>query len=229
MKNLVSIGKNYPSNKNKSGFLLIYENYFKKLRLKKINILEIGIDKGDSLRIWRDYFPNANICGVDIKKKNFKIKGVDFFIGDQSNNFFLKTVIDKYKFFDIIIDDGSHLCKHIISSFNFLYPYLNNSGLYIIEDLQTSYMPRYGGSRINLRKKTTSMNYLKQLCDSTNYEQFNRPFYKHNKFDGLIKSINFHQNIVFINKGTTQNYYYPNQPKNTLLEKIKRILSKLLN
>lgn len=88
MKDLVSIGKNYPSNKNKSGFLLIYENYFKELRLKKINILEIGIDKGDSLRIWRDYFPNANICGVDIKKKILKLMMLIFLLAINPIIFF---------------------------------------------------------------------------------------------------------------------------------------------
>ena len=68
---LIEIGKKYPSSKNISGFIQLYEKYFTSLKNLKINILEIGIENGDSLRIWREFFPNANICGIDIDKKNF--------------------------------------------------------------------------------------------------------------------------------------------------------------
>ena len=222
---LIEIGKKYPSSKNISGFIQLYEKYFSSLRDSKINILEIGIENGDSLRIWREYFSKANICGVDIDKKNFKIDNVDIQHGDQSNNVFLLSLINIYKNFDIIIDDGSHQAKHIISSFNFLFPYLNDNGIYIIEDLQTSYFPRYGGSRINLNKKQSSMNFVKSLADSINYEKNNRPFFKKNKFDGLIKSIHFHQNIAFIYKGQSIKYFYNQDFKEILLDKIKKFLS----
>ena len=221
---LIEIGKKYPSSKNISGFIQLYEKYFSSLRDSKINILEIGIENGDSLRIWREYFSKANICGVDIDKKDFKIDNVDIQHGDQSNNVFLLSLINIYKNFDIIIDDGSHQAKHIISSFNFLFPYLNDNGIYIIEDLQTSYFPRYGGSRINLNKKQSSMNFVKSLADSINYEKNNRPFFKKNKFDGLIKSIHFHQNIAFIYKGQSIKYFYNQDFKETLSDKIKKFL-----
>ena len=54
--NLIEIGKKYPSSKNISGFIQLYEKYFTPLRDSKINILEIGVDNGDSLRIWREFF-----------------------------------------------------------------------------------------------------------------------------------------------------------------------------
>ena len=119
---LIEIGKKYPSSKNISGFIQLYEKYFTSLKNLKINILEIGIENGDSLRIWREYFTNANICGIDIDKKDFKINNTEILQGDQSDKNFLKTLIDKYKNFDIIIDDGSHQAKHIIASFKFLFP-----------------------------------------------------------------------------------------------------------
>ena len=65
--------------------------------------------------------------------------------------------------------------------------YLKDDGLYICEDLQTSYWPRCGGSRINLNKKNTSLSFFKTLVDSGNYESYDRPFYKKSKFDGNIK------------------------------------------
>ena len=224
--NLIEIGKKYPSSKNISGFIQLYEKYFTPLRDSKINILEIGVDNGDSLRIWREFFSKANICGIDIDKKNFKINNTNILQGDQSDVNFLKSLVSEYKKFDIIIDDGSHQAKHIIASFNYLFNYLSNNGLYVIEDLQTSYIPRYGGSRINLKKKKSSMNFIKSLTDSINYEKNNRPFFKKNKFDGLIKSINFHQNIVFIYKGESVNYFYNQDFKETFSDQIKKFLSK---
>ena len=224
--NLVDIGKKYPSSKNISGFIQLYDKYFTPYRDLEINILEIGVDNGDSLRIWREYFSKANICGIDIDKKNFEIKDTNILQGDQSDHKFLNTLVTEYKHFDIIIDDGSHQAKHIISSFNYLFPYLNNNGLYVIEDLQTSYIPRYGGSRINLNKKESSMNFLKSLTDSINYEKNNRPFFKKNESDGLIKSIYFHQNIAFIHKGESINYFYPNNIEEKFSDKIKKFFSK---
>ena len=224
--NLIEIGKKYPSSKNISGFIQLYEKYFTPLRDSKINILEIGVDNGDSLRIWREFFSKANICGIDIDKKNFRINNTNILQGDQSDLNFLKSLVSEYKKFDIIIDDGSHQAKHIIASFNYLFNYLSNNGLYVIEDLQTSYIPRYGGSRINLKKKKSSMNFIKSLTDSINYEKNNRPFFKKNKFDGLIKSINFYQNIVFIYKGESVNYFYNQNFKETFSDQIKKFLSK---
>ena len=222
---LIQIGKKYPTSKNISGFLEIYEEYFTALRNEKINILEIGIDKGDSLRLWREYFSNAQICGIDLFQKNISIDNVDILIGDQSDYSFLKTVVNKYHNFDIIIDDGSHLSKDIISSFKFLFPFLNNNGLYVVEDLQTSYQPRFGGSRFNLNKKKTSMNFLKSLADSINYEHNDKPFFKRSLFDGKVKSVSFYQNIAFIRKGESTNYFYNEIKQKTFADFIKKIIS----
>ena len=151
---------------------------------KEINILEIGIDKGESLKIWRKYFTKAKICGIDLIDIKFQIEGVDLIKANQTDEKALKEICDKYKGFDIIIDDGGHYSKQIVISLNFLFDYLKDNGLYIVEDLQTSYFSRFGGSRFNLKKKTTSMNYLKSITDSINYEHNNKPFFKSKKLKG---------------------------------------------
>lgn len=225
MSSLIDIGKKYPTSKNISGFIELYDFFLKDFKDKKINILEIGVDNGDSLRVWSEYFTQASICGIDIVKKDFTIPRVNILCGDQTDPKFLNSIIKEYKKFDIIIDDGSHISKDIIFTFKHLFNYLNNNGLYIIEDLQTSYITRYGGSRLNLNKKRTSMNFIKKLADSVNYEQYDRPFFKKTPYDGLIKSVNFFQNIVFIKKGETKNYFYPNQPKMKFIDYIKKIIS----
>ena len=225
MISLVELGSKYPTSKGKHGFLEIYENYFEKLRNNELNILEIGVENGDSLRIWSSFFVNSKICGIDIVKKNFIIKNCEIFCGSQSDSNFLLEIINKYKYFDIIIDDGSHQSKDIIFSFNYLFDHLKDGGLYVIEDLQTSYQPRYGGSRFKLNKTNTSMNFVKSLADSINYETDDKPFFKKKKFDGKVKSISIHQNIAFIKKGVSKNYFYGNLKKNTLSDKLKKIIS----
>jgi 23S rRNA U2552 (ribose-2'-O)-methylase RlmE/FtsJ len=133
MNDLLELGKQYKSTKNWAGFLEIYSDYFKDYKDKEINILEIGIDKGESLKIWRKYFTRAKICGIDIIDIKFQIEGVDLIKADQTDEKTLREICDKYKGFDIIIDDGGHHSKQIVISLNFLFDYLKDNGLYIVK------------------------------------------------------------------------------------------------
>ncbi len=226
MVNLIEIEKKYPSKIKPEGFLEIYDKYFKDYQDKKIKNLEIGVDKGASLRIWREYFSKAIICGLDIDKKDFEIENVDIIVGDQSNLDILSKIVSKYGSFDIIIDDGSHRNEHVIKSLEYLFDYLNYEGFYIVEDLQTSYFPRYGGSRYNLLKGNTSMNYIKSMADSINYEHNDKPFYKKKKYDGIIKYVHFYQNLAVIKKGKSTKLYYKDSIKeNSLIEILKKFVS----
>ena len=226
MNELIYISDKHNPTKNKKEFLKIYSNYFKDYKDKEINILEIGVYKGESLKIWREYFSKAKICGIDINEIKFKIDGVDIIKADQASVKDLTSICEKYKSFDIIIDDGGHHSNQITTSLNFLFDYLNDNGLYVIEDLQTSYFPRFGGSRFNLNRKTTSMNFLKSITDSVNYEQNDRPFYENKKFDGQVKFVHFFQNLAIIKKGKSINYFYNDEVKsNFFINKIKKILS----
>ena len=89
---LKDLEKKYPS-KGKTHFLKIYEDYFFSLKNKKINILEIGIYEGKSLMIWKNYFPNANIVGIDIQSYNFKTERIATFVGDQTDLKFLYSCL----------------------------------------------------------------------------------------------------------------------------------------
>jgi hypothetical protein len=112
----------------------IYDMYFHSLREDNLNILEIGVKNGESLRLWKKYFPNAQIWGVDIDPKclDHKEENIEILIGDQND----PTTFDPIKKidFDIIIDDGSHVFFHMINSFEYLWKNLKNGGLYFIED-----------------------------------------------------------------------------------------------
>ena len=126
-----------------------YEKHFASMRKKELNILEIGIggysdpeSGGDSLRVWRTYFPKSNIYGIDIYDKSIhQERRIKTFLGSQIDEMFLSDVVRKIGKIDIIIDDGSHQNEHILFTFKFLFPYLHENGFYVIEDTQTSYWP----------------------------------------------------------------------------------------
>lgn len=108
--------------------------------IKNVKVLwEIGVDQGASLKMWANYFKNANVIGFDIEDKS-KIKlpnntSVKYL--DQSNIEQLVNLSNN-KNIDIIIDDGSHCCDHQIMTFETLFNSLRSGGQYIIEDLHTS-------------------------------------------------------------------------------------------
>lgn len=142
-----------------------YNRYFEGRRREVKSILEIGVCTGGSLKMWKEYFPNATVYGIDIQKdcKRLEEDRVKIFIGDQSNKDFLKTVVDSSGGnFDIVIDDGSHYSSHQISSFVYLFPFVKSQGHYIIEDLNTSYWPKYGGG---VKKSGTCVEFLKDRID----------------------------------------------------------------
>lgn len=110
-------------------------------------ILEIGIGTpstmghvpdykpGASLRMWRDYFPCAEVWGVDIDPAvMFHEERINTFCIDQADTLSL-AAISQGRQYDLIIDDGSHDPAHQILSATTLVPYLSPGGLYIIEDV----------------------------------------------------------------------------------------------
>jgi hypothetical protein len=110
----------------------VYPTYFEPIKDEPIKLLEIGIYEGNSLRMWRDYFTKAQIYGLDVDpSRKFEEERIHTFIGDQSSRDVLKALPGP---FDIVIDDGSHKCQDMITSFECLFPMLPAGGLYFIED-----------------------------------------------------------------------------------------------
>ena len=141
---LKEIGIKYRTDKADHGYLDVYYDYFSSLRFENINILEIGIYNASSIMTWREFFPNAQIIGMDIEDKASLFNQLtgphSFHMGDQGDRrqlmFLAETVKEKTgKGFDIIIDDGSHFQHDLMVSFGCLFPYVNNGGLYILEDM----------------------------------------------------------------------------------------------
>jgi hypothetical protein len=117
-------------------FTQIYEMGMRHLRNKPIKLLEIGIDRGNSLHMWAEYFPNATIFGADIDDKSYlDTDRIKTFRCDQGNRESLKRLIAQTGDVDVIIDDGSHVVAHQQITLSALYPHTK---MYWIEDLHTS-------------------------------------------------------------------------------------------
>ena len=206
MKKITSIAEFYKTDKLEHGYTNVYEKYFEGIRDQKLKILEIGVADGRSLLTWSDYFKNSTIVGVDIHKIDIKEKKLDrdniaIHQGSQSDEKFINEIINQYNNFDIIIDDGSHLKKDVIKSFHLLFPHLNNNGLYIVEDMQTSYNHFFGGNPFDLKYSNSHMNFFKHLTDRLNYQEVANPFYISKKYDSEITNVSFYHNLVFVRKG----------------------------
>ncbi len=102
--------------------------------------------------------------------------------------------------FDIIVDDGSHINKHVITTFNILFPLLNHGGLYVIEDTQTLYWPALGGSSECPDAPDTTMGFFKGLIHGLNHAEFIADSYCPTYLDRNIVSIQFYHNLIFVEK-----------------------------
>lgn len=183
----------------------IYKWYFEPHRYRDVSLLEIGVGGysdpnagGHSLRAWKEYFPYGDIVSFDIVNKTSLMEDrITIYQGSQADNVFLQSLIDTIGMPNIIIDDGSHVNAHVISTFQFLFPNLQDGGIYVVEDVQTSYFPELrGGSQ-------TTMEYFKGLLDGLNYRE-REGYYNHTYFDKNIVWIHFYHNLIFIGKGNNR-------------------------
>ncbi len=134
----------YQTDKVQSGYLDHYDRAFAPWVNREVHLLEVGIYHGGSLRLWRDYFPNGQIVGVDLNIPD-DLKNeerIQVFQGSQDDGEFLHRVASQAapEGFDIIIDDASHLGSLTKQTFWHLFDqHLKPGGLYVIEDWGTGY------------------------------------------------------------------------------------------
>lgn len=153
----------------------VYSQHFAPLRDKRIKFLEIGIYTGDSVKMWERYFPKAELHFIDINAERIKYlsKRSRYHFLDQGDEKALKRFAGEVGGqFDIIIDDGGHTMKQQMTSFKKLFPLLKRGGLYIVEDLHTSYWNAYGGNGDFKNPNAgpgTTLEFLKNLVEDVNY------------------------------------------------------------
>jgi len=118
-------------------YIDVYESLFSKYKDKKINLLEIGVNRGYSLYTWKNYFINAdNLVGIEYQPHIvYKKDGVKLIYSDINDAKNVNSQLGDMKF-DIIIDDGSHRIEDQFFAFELLKDRLNTGGIYVIEDIQ---------------------------------------------------------------------------------------------
>lgn len=172
-------------------YLSIYEDFFSPLKTKDIVLLELGIHKGGSLLLWRDYFPKGSIVGLDvatvkIEDASNRIKIVQGFQEDCN-------LLDKIREenapngFDIIIDDASHIGILTQTSFWHLFNnHLKTGGIYVIEDWGTGYWDSWpDGQHYNAK-----LSILKQLINNIFLRNKLKTFHTHTHgMVGFVKTL----------------------------------------
>jgi cephalosporin hydroxylase len=141
MESIEYIFNKYETDKNKNhhNYIRQYDTLLRDFRDKPIKYLEIGVLNGCSIKAFKEAFKNSQlVLGLDIDNRCKKYEDIEnnifVEIGNATDNDFIQSITKKYGTFDIILDDGSHLNKDVINSFELLFPLLNDNGLYIVED-----------------------------------------------------------------------------------------------
>lgn len=185
----------------------LYHTLFHPLRNRLIRLLEIGVGGNDfrtiggaSLAMWAEYFPHGLLTGIDIAEKRLTLDPrIKLFRGSQDDPIFLKNVCAERGPFDIIIDDGSHTPKHVVASFNILFPSLADGGLYVIEDVQTAFWPLSGGS---LMHGGETMKLARTIIECLNHAEIAVVDRSHSlpSFAHQIKSFRAFHNVLVVRR-----------------------------
>jgi O-antigen biosynthesis protein len=198
----------------------IYDRHFSRFRNTDVHILEIGVYHGGSLQMWRDYFgANAKIVGVDIdpRCKALEENGTEILIGSQEDRSFLAEIRSKLPRIDILIDDGGHTMNQQIVTFEELFPHVREDGIYLCEDLHTSYWDSYQGG---FRKSRNFIEYSKAFIDDLNAWHSRDPeSFPVTDFTRSAYSVSYYGSVIVIEKKVvappidymTGNLSYPNE------------------
>ncbi len=186
------------------GYSVLYQRHLDSRRRRVRSVLEIGIGGitsrsgfatpagGQSLKMWRSYFPRARIVGIDIEAKAVRGRRIAVERGSQDDRDFLLAVARRHGPFDIIVDDGSHVAADVLASFEVLFDHLVPGGVYVIEDLEHAYLADYGGGPPG---DIGHLGLIKGLLDDT--------LRKHWDTEGLaraVESVHLYDEIAFIHK-----------------------------
>jgi hypothetical protein len=184
----------------------IYDRHFSRFRGRPITVVEIGVYKGGSLQMWKQYFgPHAHIVGIDIDPSciSFTEEQIEIVIGNQEDRGFLRSLRERLPAIDILIDDGGHTMKQQIVTFEELFPHVASEGVYLCEDLHTSYWKEYGGG---YRRAGSFIEYSKHFIDRLNAWHARRvgwPFGRKlevSDFTKSVDSLHFYDSVLVIEK-----------------------------
>lgn len=151
--------------------------------------------------MWKQYFgPHAKVFGIDINPhcKKLEEQQVEIFIGDQEDKTFLKELAGKIPRIDILIDDGGHTMQQQINTFEELFPRIDQNGVYLCEDLHTSYWPDFGGG---YKEPGTFIEYSKNFIDYIHaWHSRQSDLLGITEFTRSVHSLHYYNSILVIEK-----------------------------
>lgn len=206
MSDTISQIENYFYNNNKNlihkwdHYFEIYDRHFEKYKNKDVVLLEVGVSRGGSLQMWADYFgKGSKFFGIDIdpRCKEFERKNIEILIGSQSDKHFLKEVKNKIPKVDILIDDGGHYMDQQITTLKILFNHIKEDGVYLCEDLHTSYWLYFGGG---YQRNGTFIEYSKSLIDQLNAFHSEQKEFIPDDFTRSVDSIHYYDSVLVVHK-----------------------------
>lgn len=194
-----------------SNFVDLYADLFEPYRLSATKVFEIGIRAGGSIRMWQEYFSKASIYGLDIHNRSVeRCKGerIKALVVDQGDPSQLQKFGNEYGKFDIGIEDGSHIWNHQIISFKTLWTYIKPGGLYVVEDILTSYEEWLSKSKSNVNMdyaqgEKSAVQYFKDLIDTLNFhgkDWDSIPKEQYTELQRTVDWVGFRANAIFVKK-----------------------------
>ena len=179
----------------------VYDEIFAPFRGKPVCVLEIGVAQGGSLQLWRDYFgPDARIMGIDVQGSfgHLVKDNIEVIIGNAADPGLHKGLKERLGQIDILIDDGSHECPDQIAAFEGFFPFISDGGLYVCEDIHTSYRWTHHGG---YKKKGSFIEYMKDLVDYFHVKEFKLdPDVEIPDLVNWIESITFYRGLLAVKK-----------------------------
>lgn len=178
----------------------IYETFFKNYKNKNIVMCEVGVCKGGSTQMWKNYFgSNATIIGIDINEecKQYEYDNIKIEIGSQDNPEFWKYIKEKYPKIDLFLDDGGHTMQQQIITFENMFSHISDEGIYICEDCHTSYWEEFGGGY----KTNSFLEYTKNFVDEINAYHSHNDALNVNYNTRHMIGLHYYDSMVIIEKG----------------------------
>lgn len=192
-----------------SHYFSIYDTWFRRFINQNPKVLEIGVDNGGSMQMWKQYFSNPSLFGIDNRPKFEFDNPVEYLgfdanliVGDQGDSEFWDYFVSNTPKLDVVIDDGSHFQNHQLLTMEKLWPHMNEGGIYMVEDTHSSYMKIFNGAY----KGNTFVSTMKDVVDALHVDhmedvavnitnQFNNEPFR------SIKAIHFYDSVVVVEKG----------------------------
>ena len=171
----------------------VYDRVLGRFAGRGATIVEIGVGDGGSTLMWKKYFRDARIIGVDIDPgaRDLARFGIEIHIGDQASDGFWEAFYAAVGPIDVLLDDGGHYAEQQIVAVAHALRHLRDGGVVLVEDVHTSYLPAFGGP-----SRYSFVNFAKHLADCVNSRAEDIP--AKGEFRDVVSSLEFHESMVII-------------------------------